>query len=257
MVGERSNEGSTDSTVGFGERLQELKSRGCAVLVVGAVPSDVHVGLCRRMLGERTDPPRQRLLVFTNGTVTMGSRIPGAGTAAGAGFESGTSPGTNAGVGGTNGASGAAEGETHVITTATARSTASVAGGDRGVPVVDLAGPSLAELGTAISEVFEGLERRHGSLEPAQLRFCLDSLSPLLDAHDEAAMFQFLVLLTGYVRAMDGMGHFHLPLPRQTYAARLVAPLFDAVVELRVGVGEPEHRWHLQEDGVTSQWLPL
>ena len=256
MVGERSNEGSTDSTVEFGERLQELKSRGCAVLVVGAVPSDVHVGLCRRMLGGRTDPPRQRLLVFTNGTVAMGSRVPGAGSAAGPGFGGGTSPGPNAGVGAGNGAS-RVEGETHVITTATARSTASVVGADRNVPVVDLAEPSLAELGAAISEVFEGIERRNEPLEPAQLRFCLDSLSPLLDAHDEAAVFQFLVVLTGYVRAMDGMGHFHLPLPRQTYAARLVAPLFDAVVELRVGVGEPEHRWHLRDDGITSQWLPL
>ena len=255
MVGERSNSGPSDSAAEFGERLQELKSRGCAVLVVGAVPSDVHVGLCRRILGERTDPPRQRLLVFTNGTAAMDARIPGPGSVAGTGCGHGASPST-VGAGAGNGVSGSQR-ETHVITAATARSVAAGDTADWSVPVVDLTKPSLADLGAAISEVFEGIERRHGPLEPAQLRFCLDSLSPLLDTHDEAAVFEFLVLVTGYVRTIDGLGHFHLPLPRQTYAARLVAPLFDATVELRVGVGEPEHRWHLQEDGFTSRWLPL
>ena len=239
MVGERSNGVPADSAAEFGERLQELKSRGCAVLVVGAVPSNIHVGLCHRMLGERATPPRQRLLVFTNGTVALDSGIPTSGPTA------------------ANGANGGRGGETHVITTATARTTATRAVADWDIPVVDLVDPSLADLGLAISEVFEDIEKRHGPPEPAQVRFCLDSLSPLLDAHDEAAVFEFLVLVTRYVRSMNGMGHFHLPLPRQAYAARLVAPLFDALVELRVGVDEPEHRWYLQEDGFTSQWLPL
>lgn len=255
MVGDRSNGGSTDPASEFGNRLRELKTRGCAVLVVGSVPSNVHAMLCRRMFGERIDPPRQRLLVLTEGTVALGSRIPETEPAPESDARPGvgTSPGIETG----EGAPGSSEGETHVITAATARSTAPRVRAGWDVPVVDLAEPSLAELGMAIVCVFEGVERRHGPLEPAQVRFCLDSLTPLLDAHDEATVFEFLALLTGYVREMNGMCHLHLPAPPRTYAARLVAPLFDATVELRVGVDGPEQRWHLREDGFTSRWLPL
>lgn len=202
------------------------------MLVVGSASSEVHTHICRRMLGGVDAPPRRRLLVFTNGTFSLESRIPRGGS---------TTP---------------AHG-TKVVTAATTRSATAERAAARNVPVEDLQRTSLADLGVAISEAVAEFEERYGPLAPAELRLCVDSLSPLLDVHGERAVFEFLVLATRYVREVSGMGHFHLPVEREARVARLFAPLFDGVVEVGGPAETPRQRWHLREGGATSQWLPL
>lgn len=123
--------------------------------------------------------------------------------------------------------------------------------------MVELEDASLGDIGVAITEAVEGVHRRHAPLEATELRVGVDSLAPLLDAHGEAAVFAFLVVATQYLRTFDALGHFHLPAERDSYAARLLAPLFDIVVEVRARNGQSQQRWHLDDGAVTSRWLSL
>lgn len=213
----------------FESRLQEMKERGCTVLVTGDTSSDVHVGICRRLLGDESKH-RRRLLVSTNGTSGLDSRLP---------------------------AGGLGSDDTEVIVASATRSAVAQTASPRGIDVVDLEDATPVDLGFAIVDAFEALEARHDPPEPAELRFGLDSLSPLLDAHGEQVVFEFLALVTRYVQANDALGHVHLPVERESYVARLLAPLFDAVVEVRVMDGQRQQRWHLDDGAVTSRWLSI
>lgn len=213
----------------FASRLRELKEEGCVVLVAGDTPADAHAELCGRLLGD-DGVDRRRLLVFTNGTFGLDARLPTA------------SPGGP---------------DTTIITTSTTRSTVVDSVPTPAVDLVELGDVSLTDLGIAIVEGIERVEQRHGPLDPAELRFGLDSLSPLLDAHGEQAVFEFQTIVNRYLRAYDALGHVHLPVDREDYVARLLAPLFDAVVEVRVQDGRTEQRWHLDDGAVTSRWLSV
>lgn len=216
--------------VDFAGRLQELKERGCAVLVTGDTAGDVHTEICRRLLGDDSVERRRRLLVFTNGTFGLEARLP---------------PG---GLGGE---------DTAVITTSNTRSAVVESVPSPTIDVVELEDASLEDLGLAIVDAIETIDERHGPLEPAELRFGLDSLCPLLDTHGEQAVFEFLTIVTRYLRANDALGHVHLPVERDEYVARLLSPLFEAVVEVRVRDGHHQQRWHLDDGAVTSRWLSL
>jgi hypothetical protein len=228
MVG-RGRDGAGRSPDEFASRLDDLKERGCAVLVVGGGSKAVHVDMCRQLLGDDDAGPRRRLQVFTDGTVAVDEHVPG----------------------------GAPAEVTRIVTASTTRSTAATASQPSGGDVVELDDASLADVGVAVVGVTEAFERRYGRLGPTELRVGVDSLAPLLDVHGERAVFQFLVLATGYVRQFDGLGHCHLPVDREAYVVRLLAPLFDAVVEVRVRNGRPQQRWHLDGGDVASPWLSL
>lgn len=221
-----SGNGPTD----FASRLQELKERGCAVLVAGDAVGGVHTEICRRLLGDESMERRRRILVFTNGTFGLDTRLPPTGL----------------------------RGEdTKVITTSNTRSAIVESVPSPSIDVVDLEDASLADLGLAIVDAIESIDDGDEPLEPAELRFGLDSLSPLLDSHGEQAVFEFLTIVTRYLRAYDALGHVHLPIERDAYVARLLAPLFEAVVEVRVRDGQKQQRWHLDDGAVTSRWLSL
>lgn len=219
-----------EGSVDFANRLQELKDRGCAVLVTGDASTEIHTAICRRLLGDGTGTHRRRLLVFTNGTFGLAARL---------------------------GPDGLDHGDTKVITSSTTRSAVVESVPSPTFDVVELGDASLADLGLAIVAAFQRTEKRHGPPDPAELRFGLDSLSPLLDAHGEEAVFEFLTLLTGYLRANDALGHVHLPVERDAFVARLLSPLFDAVVEVRVRDGRRQQRWHLDDGTATSRWLSI
>jgi hypothetical protein len=224
---EWSKDGDTDE---FARRLRELKANGSTFLVTGSGSREVHTAMCRRLLGEESVAPRHRLLVFTNGTFAIDERLPH---------------------GGPDG------GDTQVLTASATRSTTAAASQTTGLDVVDLGDASLSELGAGIVEAVEGIERRNGRLDATELRVGVDSLSPLLDAYGERAVFKFLLVASSYLRELEALGHVHLPTHRESYAVRLLEPLFDAVVEVRVRAGQPQQRWHLDGGDVTSRWLSL
>lgn len=225
-IGEAPEEGAGN----FAKRLDELKAEGCAVLVTGERAADAHTEICRRLLGEESVEKRRRLLVFTNGTFALDARLPG------------YRPPSQ---------------DTEIITTAATRSAVVESSPSAPIEVEELDDPSLSDLGVAIVDAIESIDEQSGPFEPAELRFCLDSLSPLLDIHDEQSIFEFLMIVTRYLRAYDGLGHVHLPVPRESYVARLLSPLFDAVVEVRVRDERQQQRWHLDDGALTSRWLPI
>jgi len=229
MTPERST--GQGSGTAFRQRLEELKERGCAILVVGSVPSDVTARACERLLGETDRRPRHRVLAFTNGRGAIERGIPER--------------------------CARDDGDTAVITAAATRGAAAATAADVDVPVRELETASLAELGVAVSEAIETFERRHGPLEPGDLRVCLNSLLPLLDEHGDRTVFEFALLTAARVRTAGGIGHFHLPAERDAVVVRQLAPVFDAVIQLRTLDDEPQQRWLIDDEGIRSGWLPL
>lgn len=217
--------GLPDSTA-FAQRLQELKAHGSNVLVVGRVTNRGHAAACERLLGDETGDVRRRLFVFTEGT-TPCATLPEA-----------------------------AEGEnrTRVIV----QGSAVDAGPDVShLPTTSVETGLLSSLGTAIMSTVDEFEEGTDGLAPGEFRLCFDSLAPLLEAHRSENVFRLLHMVTSRVRELDGMGHFHLRVDRDSDPVRLLEPLFDAVVEVRVTNEGVEHQWHLRDGDVSSGWLEL
>lgn len=221
-------------TATFTRALASLKRRGSNLLVVGAGNDRTHADACRRLLGD-DETDRRRLFVFTDrsGCSVDDETTSGTGTRV---VEYATR---------TRGAAAAQPSET-------AGSAAGPQAPGRREVVDDL--PSL---GRAVGEAVADFEDDTAGMAPAQLRLCVDSLRPLLDEHDEQAVFRFLHAMTGDVRAVRGMGHYHLPVAYDDATVRTLAPLFDAVVEIRSQGADAQQRWHLREAGVTTDWLGL
>lgn len=216
-------QGATE-TAAFTQALASLKRRGSNLLLVGAANDRAHVDACHRLLGD-DGPTRRRLFVLTD---RDHSAVPSApDDVAVVEYESMT------------------------------RSAASAQGGAGGgvTPAERVA--TLDGLGDAARSAIESFDRDAGGLSPAELRLCFDSLRPLLEEHTEQRVFRFLHALTGDVRGVNGMAHFHLPVARDDPTVRTIAPLFDAVVEVRAAGGTAQQRWHLREEDISTDWLPL
>lgn len=219
-----SREPGSDAT--FAQALAALKRRGCNVLLAGG---DGHVAACRRLLGDDGPERRHRLFVFTERGASVDERVSDA--------DAPVHVVENAGM--TRG--GAAAADAGDFPPGPAPRTTSVQPGD------------LAALGNAVGAAIDGFD----DPDPAQLRVCVDSLRPLLDRHDRAEVFRLVHGLTNDVRRADAMGHFHLPAPYDDDRVDLLAPLFDAVVEVRTTEGGPEQRWHMTAPDVDTGWLGL
>lgn len=221
----------------FSDALAELESEGCSLLVVGTVPEEATARVCRRMLGEANVERRERLLVFTDAAAdTTADRLPRT-------ADSTPRPATLI---------------DHAATARSAvadQSTADGPGMEPSVHVRRVESDDLSELGTAISRAMNDLARVDA--DAGELRVCFDSLSPLLEAYDHSVVFRFLHVLTGRVRQTQALAHFHLPVTVDAHEVRLLAPLFDAVVELRMVDGRVEQRWELRDGDVESEWLAV
>lgn len=242
------------TTVGVATALNELKSRGSALLVVGTVPASAYTRLSTRLLGE--GPDRRRLVVehrrspdrrFEHVTrwtpewtrvfrCRIASRRSTA--AADAPDPEGTpwtprAPDTDLG--------------------ATADRT-----DDGGyAAVAELVDGSVADLGTAVGDLIGWFDDVAGGLDPAELRVAFDCVVPLLSAYPKRTVFRLFHLLAYQIRSVDGMGHVRLSRPMDAESVRLLAPLFDAIIQLRLDGTEPVHRWHFRDAEVTSEWLPV
>jgi len=126
-----------------------------------------------------------------------------------------------------------------------------------GGPDASGADDELSALGADVVDALDALEARADGFEPAELRLCFDSLGPLFVDHDPERLFRLLHVVTSRVRQVDGMGHFHLRVDRDSDHVNLLEPLFDAVVEVRDAEAGAEQRWHLRDGGVSTDWLQL
>lgn len=231
MFEEGPNGSDERSHEAFAKRLAELKTGGSAVLIVGADSSTGHHTLCRRLLGVDSVEPRRQILLGTDGLDALDARLP---------------------------TDGGRPADATLISVSTVRGAVVESTPDpspTGHDVVELGNASLATLGHTIAEAFDRVERRYAPLEPTEVRFGIESVRPLLDVYGEAPFFSFLVMLTRYFRAFDVLGHVHLRGDLNEYVARLLAPLFDVVVEFRETEGHLQHRWHLDDGAITSRWV--
>jgi hypothetical protein len=213
--------GSNGDTVTFTRTLAALKREGSNVLVTGDDAGDAHRAACENLFGERV-VDRRRTVVSAGGVdASMRGHDP--------------------------------DDARRIEYRAATRGAAAATSDADTVPGVE---HDLTSLGNAITDAIEEAERTVESLAPAQFRLCVDSLGPLLEAHDERAVFRFLHAVTGDVRVVDGMGHYHFSTAPDADAVRTLEPLFDAVVELRADA-EPQQRWRLVDEDAETEWLPL
>ena len=219
----------------FARALNDLKRRGSALLVVGVVPDEMYERVSQRMLGdERAVDPRRRIVVSD---VPVDDRLATTGP---------TTPEY-----------------ARVIRRDTAARSA-VAATQTGpqslspdAPKVHHVDSSLGELGTTLTEVIDQFDAAAGGLEPAELRVAFDCLSTLAAEYDEETVFRFLHIATTQVRSNTGMAHFRLPKRVDARDVRTYAPLFDAVIELRVDGDELQQRWRFVDRSFDSEWLSV
>ncbi len=213
--------GGDDITAEFTWTLQQLKRRGCNLLLVGSVPDSVLSAASRKLFGNPHER-RFRVVVLSGTTRTsVDKRLP----------------------------IDDAFDETTVVTHATELSDSqrppSTVHVEDGVP----------ELSTEISRAITSFETDDG-LQPGELRVGFDSLESLFEQYDPAVVEQFLGIVTGQIRGANGMGHFVLPHEYDHELVDDLAPLFDAVIEYRVE-GDGQERWHFPSRDLHSPWLPL
>lgn len=219
--------GGIPESATFAQALSELKREGSNLLLVGEATADAHAAASRRLLGDPSES-RRRLFVFTRGADVC------------ADFPDDADPST-----------------VRVISQRTQRGTAKPASWPDDLDEIVVESDMLSPMATEVIEAIEAIDEEVGGLEPAQLRMCFDSITALYREHQSENVFRLLHLLTSRVRQVNGMGHFHLRIEKDSEHVRLLEPMFDAVIEMRVEDGDTQQRWHLRDQEVTSDWVDL
>lgn len=222
-----------DRNDSFARSLQDLKRRGSNLLVVGSPAEQARNAATRRLLGDGVTETRRRLFVFTDATHTDARIGNGA-----------ISPETVRVIDRT----------TETRNTAAAVPTASTS--DR-LARRQIETTQLGSLAWCIEEEIRTLDDYAGELSSGELRLCFDSLAPLLSEHEGETVRRFAQTVGNRVRAANGMAHYHLPVARSEPVVETLAPVFDAIIQLRVRDGLPEHRWELRDGEFESSWIPL
>lgn len=218
--------GVPESTT-FAQTLAEMKREGSNLLIVGEATPGAHATASARLVGDGSSP-RRRLFVFTRGADVC------------ANLPEDVDPAT-----------------TVVVSQATEGGSATPMDLPAGMSEEVVESDMLAPLAMRVIAAIDEFEDETDGLEPAQLRLCFDSVTSLLRDHQSENVFRLLHLVTSRVRQVNGMGHFHLLLDRDSDYVRLLEPMFDAVIELRVDDDETQQRWHLRDREVTSDWVSL
>lgn len=231
--------------------LDGLKQRGSALLIVGSVPADVYRRVSSRMLGDGDAAPRRRLLVTGASEGERDSRLDA--------VERRTPEWTRiVEFDALKRGAAAATGETTTPTTSTLSTPTpgrSLDDETRGDPLRERVDGCVVELGTTVSETISQFEAITNGLSPAELRVAFDCLPLLLAEYDLETAFRFTHILANHVRSVHGMSHFWLPRERGTESVRVLEPLFDATVELRLDGTHLQQRWHFRDTDLSSDWL--
>jgi hypothetical protein len=214
----------TERASEFADALARLRRDGGALLVVGATPDTTHQHACSRMLGSSKQP---RVVCRTDRTCTAGADHAG--------------------------------GVDRLVDLAVAARTAAADRGDAEVgPTPDTGGEpersvaeTVPEFGEQATDAVAG-----AAADASDLRVCVDSLLPLVDAVGAERVFQWYHTVAADVRAARGVCHAHLPVARDDDLVGRLEALVDATVELRLADGTPQQRWFVHGT-VTSDWLPL
>lgn len=223
---------SNTSPASFAEALDQLKERGCLVLVVGAVGDDATYAGCRRLLGDELSHPRRRLFLTTDSDV---SKHPGARATCGH-----SDPSDSRAI-------------TYMTTARTATSVDPDASMQVDTAVVD---GSIEWLTSATEAAVDDLEARAGDLEPGELRVCIDDLEAIIANDDDVEVVEFIRTLRQRVLDAHGMGHAHITRTAPGIPVDAILPFFDAILEVD-SQEDCRQRWHVRDAGITTEWLEL
>jgi hypothetical protein len=229
---EEGNASDRKSASIFRDTLSELKQQGGNLLVIGSTHENVHRQVCTQMLGDETAAPRRRLVVLSgsNNHTAINS------------FSTVQQQSSSI----------------RVIESSTrSRSAVSHEQSEQSqfLKTYTTTG-QLSELEEIIFTFITRYETLTDGLAPAELRVCFDSLLTIVKNYDYGTMTRFLRGVTEKIRRFGGLGHFHLPVARETDIIADLTSFFDILVELRVDEKTPQQRWHLCDSGVESEWLP-
>ena len=260
------DDAAVGTIVGVTTALEELKSRGSALLVVGPVPGSIYAQLSARLLGE--GPDRRRLLVdpersperrlapverwAPEWTRVLRCRVAGRRSAATV-DASDTQGGSRHRECGPDADPAAGAGPSPGPGT----DPDSGVGADGYGSVAETVDGSIADLGAAVGDTIRWFDDVAAGLDPAELRVGFDCVAPLLSTYPNPVIFRFLHLLSFRIRRVGGMGHVRLSRPLDSRTVRLLAPLFDAIIQLRLDGTDAVHRWHFRDADVVSEWLPV
>ncbi|MFB6187162.1 MAG: hypothetical protein ABEI86_09895 [Halobacteriaceae archaeon] len=112
--------------------------------------------------------------------------------------------------------------------------------------------PAIIEAVQAHLEFFQ--QQKPNSSE---VRFCLESIDPYVDALNEEALFRFLFLLTASIRNINGIGHHHVSTAVPYQTRKLIQPLYDATIEVKREADHLQQRWQLHEANIETHWMPV
>lgn len=130
------------------------------------------------------------------------------------------------------------------------------------VPTTQVADPNLDGLESGLVESVEEFASREVDLRPSELRVGLDSLGTLLDHHSEDVVRRCLRTVGDRVRDENGMAHFVLRERYDSERTRTLAADVDAVIEIRsvnptTNDHDAEQRWHVRDRDLTTNWVRL
>lgn len=89
----------------------------------------------------------------------------------------------------------------------------------------------LTGIGIELSELLSGMAT--AATDDEHVMICFDSITSLLQYADLQRSFRFLHVVTGRVKTVDGLGHYHIdPEAHDQQTLATLKGLFDAVVEV-------------------------
>lgn len=243
--GSDESEPSSDELTVFFNLLNEFKTNGCNLLLVGDAPRSIFTRASAQLFGD-ADAMRYRILAVTDATSqSIADRLPDPNTTPRPLSET-----------------------THVLNhTAVPRSITCV--DDPSTPdtlsdirETQIADPQLRGLQSALVEALVDASNDADVLRPADVRVGLDSLDPLVGHYGIDVVRNCLRTVGRQVHDYDAMAHYALRKPYESEAAQALAEQMDAVIELRaVDPDEHDHdaeeRWHIDSEDLQMQWTPL
>lgn len=219
-----------DGTITVQPGLARIKQLGGNLLVVGAVPDSVIDAASVPLLGEMAHDRTRLFALHDRSIATARSRLAMA-----------NGMGSNA----------------HVVDYHTGARSAGTESTMSDTLTVERVDGDIGEFRSRIVETIDKLDESHGGFSPAELRFCFDTLRPLVENHDDAEVDAFLGPICERIKDVAGMAHYVLPIERDSPQVTAIAHKFDAIIELRAGESGPEQRWYLRETNHTTEWFDL
>lgn len=217
----------------FAEALDQLKERGCLVLVVGTVGDDAKYAGCRRLLGDELSETRRRLFITTDTDLAY-------------------HPGAKA----TCGHSSPADSRSITYQTAARNGATTATSGDTMLVENETVDGSLDDLVAATDTAISSLDSQANGLDPGELRICVDDLDTMIANDDDIDVVQFVRDLRKRVLDSNGMCHAHLSRNVPGAPVDALVRYFDAILEVD-STNTPRQRWHVRHAGITTDWLEL